>query len=317
MNLSRILLGVTFANPTVLAAGPMGIVGSGWAAIVRAGAGGITTKSCWLEAHEGHPTPVAISTPHWTLNAVGLSQGGFDAAKAEIETFRAASKAPLICNIVAESVDHFGETAARYVTLHPDFLEVNISCPNVESDFGKPFSSNAKDAAAVTHAVKAKSGKTPVFVKLSPNVPNIGEIAKACVDSGADGITAINTVGPGLAIDLKSRMPILSNKVGGVSGRGIKPIALKCVADIYAATGGKTPIIGVGGVTTGEDAMEMLLAGASLVGIGTAIAERGLDVFGKVVEEMQAWGDAEGVKDVSELTGAMHRELSSRGSPYA
>jgi dihydroorotate dehydrogenase (NAD+) catalytic subunit len=191
-------------------------------------------------------------------------------------------------------------------------LEVNISCPNVEDEFGKPFACSAPDAAAVTKAVKAVSKKTPVFIKLSPNVESIAVIAEACAAAGADGFTVINTVGPGMAIDLRSRMPILANKVGGLSGPGIRPIAVKCIADVYAATGGKLPIIGTGGVYTGEDAIELMLAGASLIGIGTAIGDRGLDVFKHVCEEMQLWCTNEGVWEIKDLIGGMHKALAAR-----
>jgi len=161
--------------------------------------------------------------------------------------------------------------------------------------------------------VKKEIGSIPMFAKLTPNVANIGEIAKACVDAGCDGITAINTAGPGMAIDLRSRMPILAAHKGGLSGPGLKPIAVRCVADIYEATGGQVPIIGTGGIYTGEDAIEMMLAGASLVGIGTAIWSRGIDVFSKVCDEMQFWCTNEGVWDVSDLVGGMHKELQSHG----
>ncbi|MDB4979247.1 MAG: hypothetical protein JWM56_1433 [Candidatus Peribacteria bacterium] len=309
MNLSQTIHGISFTNPTVLAAGMMGITASGWKDVARHGAGGITTKSMWIKEHKGHPNPVVISTPYWSINAVGLPYAGFDVAKEEVGSYMKDHPVPLIANIVAESVEAFAETAAKMVTLKPDFLEVNISCPNVEDEFGRPFACSPSDAAAVTRAVKAVSGTIPVFIKLSPNVDNIKVIAAACAEAGANGITAINTVGPGMAIDLRSRLPILANKVGGMSGRGIKPLAVRCVADIYAATEGKLPIIGLGGIATGEDALEMMMAGASLVGIGTAIWERGLDVFRDVSKEMQMWCTTEGVGEISELVGSMHKEV--------
>lgn len=314
MNLASTVLGIHFDNPTVLASGPMGIVASGWRNVARNGAGAITTKSLWLEPHEGHPNPTIIATDRWVMNAVGLSQGGFEAGKAEIEAYLHDKPTPLIANIVADSIEHFGATAAAYAALQPDMIEVNISCPNVEDEFGKPFACSAPDAAAVTKAVKKNAKKIPVFIKLSANVDSIKAIALACAEAGADGFTLINTVGPGLAIDLRSRMPILSNKVGGLSGSGIKPIAVRCVADVYAATEGKLPIIGTGGVTTGEDALEMMLAGASLVGIGTGIWERGIDVFRNVCEEIQLWCTNEGIWDVTDMIGGMHTTLRSSRS---
>ncbi len=143
-------------------------------------------------------------------------------------------------------------------------------------------------------------------MKLSPNVDDIGAIASSVIDAGADGLTVINTVGPGMAIDLRSRMPILANKVGGLSGRAIKPLAVRCIADCYEATNGAVPIIGTGGVYTGEDALELMMAGASLIGIGTALWERGEDIFRKVCDEMTRWCEEEGVKDIAEIVGSAH-----------
>lgn len=315
MNLSQTILGVSFQNPTVLASGILGITASSWRRVaLEGGAGAITTKSIWLHEHKGHRNPTIISTDHWTLNAVGVPDAGPEKAREEIKDFLSSKPVPLILNIIAESVENYAKTAEALLPMQPDFLEVNISCPNVEDEFGKPFACSPADAASVTRAVKKVSGKTPVFVKLSPNALSIAEIARSCVEAGADGFTVINTAGPGMAIDLKSRMPILANKVGGISGPAIKPLAVRCVADVFAATEGKLPIIGTGGVHTGEDAIELMLAGASLIGIGTAVWSRGQDVFRKVCEEMEEWGRAEGVKDLAELIGSMHQALATRNS---
>lgn len=312
MNLKQTILGVRFQNPTVLASGIWGITASSWRRVAACGAGAVTTKSLWLKEHKGHANPVIISTEHWTLNAVGVPDAGIEKAREEISEYNKDKPVPLIGNIIADTVDHYGLIASEISKLKPDFLEVNISCPNVEDEFGRPFACSGPDAAAVTKAVKAVSNKIPVFIKLSPNVENIGRIALACAEAGADGFTVINTVGPGMAIDLKSRMPILTNKVGGLSGPAIKPIAVKCIADVYKATGGSKPIIGTGGVMTGEDAIEMLLAGASLIGIGTGIAYRGEKIFTLVCDEMTAWGKSEGVNDLKELVGGMHKALSDK-----
>jgi len=183
-------------------------------------------------------------------------------------------------------------------------IEVNISCPNVSAEFGSLFSSGCESAAKMTKIVKQHSGKTPVSVKLSPNVPNIAEVAKACEDNGADAITAINTVGPGMRINPELRAPILKNKMGGVSGPAILPIAIRCVWDIYRAV--KIPIIGTGGVTYGRDAIEMMMAGARLVGVGSALHFRGEQAFALIADEMLAWCKQEGVKNISALVGVAH-----------
>lgn len=313
MNLSQTILGITFRNPTVLASGIWGITASSWREVARNGAGAVTTKSMWPAEHQGNANPTIISTEHWMLNAVGVPDAGPEKAKEEIGDYMKDHPIPLIANIIGLSTKDFAAIAAVIAELKPDFFEVNLSTPTFLKLRGKLFAEDEKEIKAILKAVKKEAGKIPVFVKLTPNVPNIGEIAKAAVDAGADGITAINTLGPGMAIDLRSRMPILAAHKGGLSGPALKPIAVRCVAEIYEATGGKTPIIGTGGVYSGEDAIEMMLAGASLVGVGTALATRGADIFKKICDEMQFWCTNEGIDDVSDLVGGMHQELKKRG----
>lgn len=302
-NLEINFCGVNFKNPTVLASGVLGVTANCLKNVIRNGAGGVTTKSIWLEEHKGHSNPTMFGTEHYFMNAVGLSDAGFE--KAAHETFPeylTDKPAPIIANIVAGKIDDFGELAEKVSALNPDIIEVNISCPNVEDEFGKPFACSIADASQVTELVRSKTDK-PVIIKLSPNVSNIGEIAKACADKGADGFCAINTVGPGMAIDINLRRPILANRVGGLSGPAIKPIAVKCVNDVFKATG--LPIIGTGGILTGEDAIEIMMAGARLVGMGTMVYYREVEGFGKVVEEMNAWCDENGVKNLEEIIGSV------------
>src|SRR3989338_357641 len=313
MNLSQKILGVTFQNPTILASGIMGITASSWRFVAKSGAGGITTKSLWPAEHQGNRNPTIISTEHWMLNAVGVPDAGPEKAKEEIGDFLKDHPIPLIANIIGLSAADFIEITKHIAPLKPDFIEVNLSTPTFLKLRGKLFAEDEKEVADILGGVKKAAGKIPIFAKLTPNVPNIGEIAKACVKAGADGITAINTVGPGMAIDLRSRMPILAAHKGGLSGPALKTIAVRCVAEIYEATEGKVPIIGTGGVYTGEDAIEMMLAGASLVGIGTAVAERGIEIFDKVCDEMQFFCTNEGIENISDLIGGMHRELKKRG----
>lgn len=309
MKLAQTILGIRFQNPTVLASGVMGITASSWRFAVQNGAGAVTTKSLWPHEHQGNPNPVVISTEHWMLNAVGVPDAGPKKAKEEISNFLKEHSTPLIANVIGLKPEEFAAITRDIAPLNPDLFEVNLSTPTFWKLRGKLFAEDVLEAQEVVHAVKREARGIPIFAKLTPNVPNIGEIAKACVEAGCDGITAINTVGPGMAIDLRSRMPILAAKKGGVSGPGIKPIAVRCIADVYEAIAGKVPIIGTGGVFTGEDALELMLAGASLVGIGTAVAYRGMDVFKKVCEEMSEWCRKEGVKDIREMVGGMHREL--------
>ena len=172
---------------------------------------------------------------------------------------------PLIASIFASTIDQFGQVAAIISQAEPDLIEVNISCPNVGDEFGTPFAGSPESAAAVTRKVK-KATQIPYIIKLAPNVPNIARIAAAVVEAGADAITAINTM-PGMIIDARAGRPVLSNRMGGISGRALKPVALRCVAEIRQAV--SVPIIGTGGITTGMDAAEMLMAGATVVGIGS------------------------------------------------
>lgn len=303
------LCGIPFKNPLVLASGILGITASSWKNVLRLGAGGITTKSLWLHEHKGHKNPVIIANEHYMLNAVGVPDAGVEKAREEIGKFLSWKEAPLIANIIAGRVQDFGKTAEEIAKIAPHILEINISCPNVEDEFGKPFACVSADAAAVTKEVKTRLAKMhlkiPVSIKLSPNVENIVEIARAVVDAGADALTVMNSLGPGMAINIESRAPVLSNKVGGLTGPALKPLAVKYIYDIHRALP-HTPIIGVGGVLTGADAVEMMMAGATLVGIGTGVYYRGSEIFKKITDEMQQWCKENKVKKISNLIGAVH-----------
>ncbi|MBU0668036.1 dihydroorotate dehydrogenase [Patescibacteria group bacterium] len=296
--------GVKFENPLVVASGVLGVTGASLRFCVENGAGGVTTKSIWLVEHKGHKSPVIIANEHYMLNAVGVPDAGIEKAKIELGKYMKNKPAPLIANIIAGKVDDYAEIAEKVTELGPDIIEVNISCPNVEDELGRPFACSRKDAARVTEVVRKRT-KLPIVIKLSPNVESIVEIARACVDAGADGICAINTVGPGMAIDIGARAPILANKVGGLSGPAIKPLSIKAVYDIHKALP-KVPIIGTGGIITGEDAIEMIMAGATLVGMGTAVYYRDVKCFGMAADEMRAWCEKNGVKSLDEIRGAAH-----------
>ena len=186
-------------------------------------------------------------------------------------------------------------------SLKPAMIEVDISCPHL--DYGKPYYADAELIAKVTKIVKKNAGKIPVSIKLSPNVYDIKEIAHAAEKAGADAITAINTV-TGMVIDITARKPILANKIGGVSGPALKPIAVRCVYEIYETV--KIPIIGTGGVTYGKDAVEMIMAGATAVGIGSGVYYRGIGIFKKVCNEMASWMKKNKVKSLEEIRGKAH-----------
>lgn len=304
MKLGVEFCGVRFKNPLVLASGILGVTGAGLRFVVKHGAGGVTTKSIWLKEHKGHPNPTIIANDYWMLNAVGVPDAGIEKAKIELGHYMKNKPAPLIANIIAGTVSDFGEVAEQVSALHPDIIEVNISCPNVEDEFGKPFSCSNVDAARVTSVVRRRT-KIPIVIKLTPNVPDIVEIAKAVVDAGADGLCAINTVGPTMKIDLETREPVLANKVGGLSGPAIQPLAIKLVYDLHRALP-HVPIIGTGGIMTGEDALEMIMVGATLVGIGTAVYYRDVQCFSLIVGEMVKWGKAHKIADINMLRGSAH-----------
>lgn len=310
VDLSVTFCGIRFKNPLVLASGILGITASSWKYAVRNGAGGVTTKSLWLHEHKGHPNPVIIANQYYMLNAVGVPDAGVEKAREEIGRFFKTFKhpAPLIANIIAGTIHDFGETAEKIAKIKPDILEVNISCPNVEDEFGKPFACVAGDAAKVTREVKSRLSKMrlkiPVIIKLSPNVEDIVSIAKACADAGADGFTIMNSIGPGLALDINTRQPILANKVGGLTGPALKPLAVRYTYEIHKAC--KLPIIGTGGIMTGEDAIEIMMAGATLVGVGTGVYYRGQKVFEKITDEMTEWCTSHKIKKIRDIIGAAH-----------
>jgi len=225
-----------------------------------------------------------------------------DTAVEELKKFKELSAAPLIGSIFAGTPEEFAVVTEKICTAPIDFLEINVSCPNVSKEFGKPFAYSTEAVEIITKKVKEKA-TVPIIVKLSPNAWNIDEIALAAETAGADAICAINTIS-GMVIDCRSRKPILHNKQGGVSGPALLPIALKCVYDIYKKV--KIPIIGTGGICSGEDALAMIMAGATLLGVGSAVYFRGGEVFGKICEEMKKIMEEEGIKSLEEIRGAAH-----------
>lgn len=302
------LCGVRLLNPTVLVSGILGTGDALLARVARAGAGAVTTKSCSLQPRLGHLNPTVLHAGPVMLNSIGLSNPGVDE---EIEVVRRLRErlpreTRVIASVFADTVANFGRVAARICEGKPDLLEVNISCPNVEAELGCMFSADPEAAAEVTREVKAKSD-VPVFIKLSPNVGDIREIARAVEAAGADGISAINTVGPGMAIDVASGRPVFPHGEGGMSGPAILPLAVRHVYAICGAV--RIPVIGMGGVTTGEDALQMVMAGATAVGIGTAVAQRGVGVFGEVLDELRCLLRRHGHGSLDAVRGLAHRRM--------
>ncbi len=277
-------LGIQLKTPLVLASGILGNNAGILSRVHGAGCGLVTMKSIGPNRRDGHNNPTVIDLGCGMINAVGLPTPGFDNMDAEWQAL-ADRDFPLNASIYGGSIAEFAEVARFVSDQGPDCIEINISCPNSDHH-GMLFGVDEKAAHAVTAAVK-RVIDVPLIAKLTPAAPDIGRIAKACEDAGADAICAINTAGPGMVIDIEAKMPVLAFKKGGLSGPMIKPIAVRCVYDIFRAV--SIPIIGLGGVTTGEDAVEMFMAGATLVGMGSAVRYRGIQVFDKVNRELVDW----------------------------
>ena len=295
------LCNIKLKNPTILASGILGVTKESINRIGKNGAGAVTLKSLCHEERQGNSNPTMFAYDGVFLNAVGLPGQGIDSAMKDFGRLDNLI-VHVIGSIYGYRIGQFGEVAKKMASLKPAMIEVDISCPHM--DYGKPYYADPELTAKVTKIVKQNSGKIPVSIKLSPNVYDIKEIAHAAEKAGADAITAINTA-TGMVIDVDAKKPVLDNKIGGISGPAFKPIAVRCVYEIYETV--KIPIIGTGGVTYGKDAIEMIMAGATAVGIGTGIYYRGIDVFRKVCDEMMQWMKKNKVKNLDEIRGVAHR----------
>lgn len=293
---------VRLERPLVLASGILGINCSLLLRVQENGAGAVTTKSIGFTRKEGHDNPTVIPLEHGILNAVGLSCAGYEEIDAELSEMKKKLRIPLIASIYGSTKDEFAKIAECVSKFNPSIIEVNISCPNSDNH-GQIFGFEPDIAREVVSAVKDSCGMIPVMPKLTPNTHKIVEVAKACEEAGASAICAINTVG-GMAINIEARKPILHFRKGGLSGSAIKPVAVKCVYDIYDEV--NIPILGIGGVLNGRDAIELIEAGASAVGIGSAVYYRGIEAFSLINSEIDAWMKANNVSKISELIGAAH-----------
>jgi dihydroorotate dehydrogenase (NAD+) catalytic subunit len=287
-------------NPTMLASGIMGEDSGSIQRIIECDAGAIVTKSIGLDARGGYPNPTVIELDHGILNAMGLPNPGIQQYRQEIRQLK-NSKTPVIGSIYGANTKEFIKLGKKMEEYGVSALELNLSCPHAKS-YGLEVGCDPKSVLDITSSLKEKLA-IPVFVKLSPNVTNIVEIAIAAEKGNADAIVAINTI-KGMKINLELRKPILSNKIGGYSGKAIKPIGVRCVYEI--AKNVDIPIIGVGGITTGEDAIEYMMAGASAVQIGSGIYYRGLDIFKKICIEIEQLMKAYDYKKLTEIIGVSH-----------
>jgi len=294
---------LVFKKNGVLASGILGVTGWSMVKVSKSGAGGITCKSISKNIRKGHPNPVLQVYEHGLLNAVGLSSTGVENTNKELKILKDNAESIIIASVFGGTKEEFSETIELLDKDIIDAVEINISCPNVHDEFGLPFCSSPQSSKEIVTFLRKKTD-LPLIVKLSPNFPNIGLIAKSCEDAGADAITAINTVGPGMLIDINTFKPKLSNKTGGVSGPAILPIAIRCIYEIYKNV--KIPIIGMGGITKIEDALQMIMAGATLYGVGTGILYEGLDIFSKINSGIDSFLEEKKI-NYNDLIGITHK----------
>jgi dihydroorotate dehydrogenase (NAD+) catalytic subunit len=303
VNLNVNLAGVELKNPIIPASGTFGY-GREYAELYDLNIlGSFSWKGTTGQMRLGNPQPRIAEMTGGMLNAVGLQNPGMDAViEHEVPNIAKIFQGPVIANVGGFSIEEYAENCRKLEDVEQvKILEVNISCPNVHAG-GKNFGCDPVAAAEVTAAVKAVSSK-PVFMKLTPNVTDIAEIARACEDAGADGVCLINTL-LGMRINLNTKKPLIANRTGGVSGPAVFPVAVRMVWDVYEAV--KIPIIGCGGVSSAEDAAEMMLAGATAVEVGAANLK---DPFAckNIIENLPAVCERLGVSSISELTGLAHR----------
>ena len=296
------LCGIELDNPVLAASGTFGY-GLEFAGIYDINLlGSFSFKGTTPEPRPGNPLPRIAECPSGMLNAVGLQNPGVDAViRDELPRLREVFHKPVMANIAARSPLEYAEAAEKLAQQEQvGWLEVNISCPNVRSG-GMSFGADPKAAAEVTRAVRAVT-KKPVIMKLTPNVTDIAEIARACEDAGADGISLINTL-LGMRIDLNTKKPLLANTTGGLSGPAVFPVALRMVWQVYKSV--KIPIIGIGGIDSAEKVCEMMLAGATAVEVGAQNLRDPL-ACPKIIRRLPEVLDRYGVKNIADLTGAAH-----------
>jgi dihydroorotate dehydrogenase (NAD+) catalytic subunit len=287
----------------MLASGILGYSADTFESIQQGGAGAIVTKSVGLKSRNGYANPTVFQAECGLINAMGLPNPGINEFATEIRLAKRLLQVPLVVSVYGFSAEEYGLAAEKAVIAGADAVELNVSCPHVK-ETGSEIGQDCEVLSGVVKKVKEASSK-PVLVKLSPNVTCIQDVALAAEKAGADVLTVANTV-RAIAIDAETRMPVLSNKVGGLSGPAVKPVALRCVYDVYEAV--KVPIIGCGGVSNWRDAVEFLLAGACAVQIGTAIATEGSAVFWKVARGLDVYLRRKGFKSVREIVGVAHRK---------
>lgn len=293
------LCGVELKNPVIAASGTFGF-GKEFEDIYDIGVlGGISTKGLTLEPRLGNPTPRIAEGYGVILNAVGLQNPGVDVFLRDDLDFLKSKNLAIIANVAGRTIEDYAGICER-LDGKVDLIELNISCPNVKCG-GMAFGIRPESVEEVTRAAKSALRKTPLIVKLSPNVESIAENASAAERGGADCVSLINTL-TGMVIDIERRRPLLANNTGGVSGAGIRPIAVRMTSEVCRAV--KIPVIGMGGITCAEDALQFIIAGATAVQVGTANFTDTL-AMPKIIEGLNRWLDMHGIADINELRGTL------------
>ena len=296
--------GLSLRNPFLLASGIWGESGDSLAGAWAAGAGGVVTKSIGSVPRPGYPNPTIETYERWgLLNAMGLPNPGIDEYPREVEVARAAG-ATIVGSVFAGDAPEFARLAARMAATGVAAIELNLSCPHAEG-FGTEVGSDPEEVERVVRAV-VETVRIPVIAKITPNTSDPAALATAAEHGGAAAVSAINTL-RALAIDVHLRRPVLSHGLGGLSGSAIKPVGLACVWQIYEAV--SIPVIGVGGIMNGQDALEYVMAGARALVVGTAVAFEGVGVFGKLSRELSALLDELGYARLDDAVGAAHPKL--------
>jgi dihydroorotate dehydrogenase (NAD+) catalytic subunit len=299
------LAGIPLRSPFLLASGIWGESGESLAGAWRAGAGAVITKSIGTTPRAGYPNPTVEVYDQWgMLNAMGLPNPGMDEYPREIEIAHRAG-ATVIGSVFAGDEVEFATLAERIAATGVRAVELNLSCPHAEG-FGTEVGSEPADVERIVRGVVQRV-RIPVIAKITPNTPDAAALAEAAERGGAAAISAINTV-RALAIDVTLRRPVLAHGLGGLSGAAIKPVGLACVWQIYRRV--KIPVVGVGGIRTGTDALEYVMAGARALQVGTAITFEGIGVFDRLNRELSERLDALGYARLEEAVGAAHRPLA-------
>jgi dihydroorotate dehydrogenase (NAD+) catalytic subunit len=294
------LAGIKMSNPTMLASGMMGETGASLARAADQGAGAVVTKSIGSEPRNGYKNPTIFECESYFVNAMGLPGPGIEEFGGEMREAM-KGKVPVIGSIFASSPQEFAFLAVKMEEQGAAGVELNLSCPHAKG-YGMEMGIDPEMVGKIVREVKS-AVRVPVFSKLTPNTHRLIEVAKAVEGAEGDGVVAINTL-KAMAISVEFRRPVLSNRYGGLSGTAVKPVGLRCVYDLYDNI--DIPIIGVGGISDWRDATEYLMAGASAVQIGSAIATRGLGVFSEITKGMDAYMEETGCHDLRELVGVAH-----------